>query len=175
MAWTMKNSAGAPAQEQRAEPYLTDEMKKEFEANLLPRYPTRRAATLPVLHALEDKYGWLPYQALEETAQFLGLTASEVGDTASFYEMFHLQPKGQYLIQVCQSISCELTGHEGIIGAIEKKLGIGLGETTKDGKFTLTHAECLGSCGSGPCCLINDKLYENLTTANIDQILDALP
>jgi len=173
MAWQMKNSAGMQI-ERRPEPYLTEEMKQGFEADLLPRYPTRRAATLPILHAIGDKYGWVPYQAIEEIAAFLGLQASEVGDTASFYEMFHLAPKGKYLIQVCQSISCELTGHEGIMHAIEKKLNVGVGATTGDKKFTLIHVECLGSCGTGPCCLINDKLHENLTPEKMTKLLDDL-
>ncbi len=174
MAWIMKNSAGMTVP-RRTEPYLDDELKAKLEAEVMPRYPTRQAATLPVLHALQDKHGWLPFQAMEEASAFLGTKPSEVADTASFYEMFHLQPKGKYVIWVCQSISCELRGEHDIVKAIEKKLGVETGQTTPDGKFSLMHAECLGSCGSGPCALVNDKLFEDLTPANIQQALDSLP
>ncbi|MEX0777712.1 MAG: NADH-quinone oxidoreductase subunit NuoE [Phycisphaeraceae bacterium] len=173
MAWLMKNSGGMNI-ERRPEAYLDDALKAELEKTVLPHYPTRRAATLPVLHAVQDKHGWLPYQALEEVAEFLGLSPSEVCDTASFYEMFHLRPVGRHIIWVCQSISCELRGEHDIVTKIQEKLGIETGETTLDGKFTLMHAECLGSCGSAPCCLVDDKLHEDLTVENIDRILDSV-
>lgn len=173
MAWIVKNSAGTQIDRQ-AEPYLTQEMKDHFEADIITRYPSRRAATLPLLHAIQDKYNWLPYQAIEEAAEFLQLTPAQVLDTASFYEMFWLKPKGKYLIMVCQSISCELLGHDRLIEALEHKLGISVGETTADGKFTLMHAECLGSCGTAPCALVNDRLCENLTVENLGQIIDSL-
>lgn len=173
MAWIVKNSAGAVI-ERRAEPYLDDAMKADLEANLIPKYPTRRACTLPVLHRLQDKIGWLPFQAVEEAAAFLKLNPSEVLDTASFYEMFFLQPKGKYLIWVCESISCELLGNENLVHHLEEKLGIGVGQTTPDGKFTLMHAECLGACGGAPCALINEKLHENLTPENFERIIDSL-
>jgi NADH-quinone oxidoreductase subunit E len=172
MAWIVKNSAGTQI-ERRDEPYLTQEIKEHFEANIVTRYPSRRAASIPLLHALQDKYNWLPPQALEEAAEFLGIQASELMDTASFYEMFWLKPKGKYLIMVCQSISCELLGHEKLIEALEKKLGITVGQTTPDGKFTLIHGECLGSCGTAPCALLNDRLHENLTVENLSAIIDS--
>jgi NADH-quinone oxidoreductase subunit E len=174
MAWIMKNSAGATV-ERRPEPYLDEALKAEIEKTVLPRYPTRRAATLPVLHAIQDKYNWVPLQAIEETAEFLGLKASEVADTASFYEMYWTRPKGKYLIMVCQSLSCELLGHHALIEKVKAKLGIEVGQTSADGKFTLMHAECLGSCGTAPAALINDKLYESLTPENLEKVLDALP
>jgi NADH-quinone oxidoreductase subunit E len=174
MAWIVKNSGGMTI-DRRPEPYLDDQLKATLEAEVLPRYPNKRAATLPVLHAIEAKHNWIPYQAIEEAGAFLGLNPAEVLDTASFYEMFHLQPKGKYLIMVCQSISCELLGNETLMHKLEQKLGIEAGQTTDDGKFTLTHAECLGSCGTAPCALVNEKLHENLTVENLDRIIDSLP
>lgn len=173
MAWIVKNSATMQI-ERRPEPYLDEQLKAHLEQTVIPRFPTRRAATLPVLHAIQDKHNWLPYQAVEEAAAFLGLNPSEVLDTATFYEMFWLQPKGKYLIMACQSISCELMGHDKIMDMLHHKLGVEVGETTPDGRFTLMHAECLGSCGTAPCALINDKLHEDLTVENLDKILDAL-
>ncbi|MAG16532.1 MAG: NADH-quinone oxidoreductase subunit NuoE [Phycisphaerae bacterium] len=173
MAWIMKNSA-AMAIDRRDEPYLTDRMKAELEADVLPRYPTRQAATLPVLHAVQHEHNYLPYQAVEEAAAFLGVSASEMLDTATFYEEYWLTPKGKYLIMVCQSISCELMNHGQLLEMIQDKLGIGPGETTDDGKFTLMTAECLGSCGTAPCALIDETLHENLTAENFDVQIGAL-
>lgn len=174
MAWIMKNSAGTQI-DRREQPYLDDELRAELESAVLPRYPTRRAALLPVLHALQHRHGWLPPQAMEEAGAFLGVTAAEVNDTATFYEEYWLRPKGKYVIWVCQSISCELLGSGRLMERLEQKLGVTAGETTPDGKFTLMHVECLGSCGTAPCALVNEKLHEDLTPENVDRILDSLP
>src|SRR5438046_10481255 len=114
MAWLVKNSAAATV-ERRPEPYLDDALKAQLERDVIPRFPNRRAATLPTLHAIQHKHNWLPYQAIEEAAAFLGLKPSEVLDTATFYEEFWLRPKGRYLIMVCQSIACEPRGHDRLI------------------------------------------------------------
>ena len=173
MAWITKNSATEKIS-RRSEPYLTEAMKDRLEAKVLVRYPTRQAATLPVLHAVQHEVGWLPAQALEEVADFLELDAAVVLDTATFYEEFWLEPKGKYVFWVCQSISCELMGESTITQCLKDKLGIEPGETTEDGRFTLMKVECLGSCGTAPCALVNEVLHENLTTDNIDQIIAEL-
>jgi NADH-quinone oxidoreductase subunit E len=173
MAWITKNS-GTMAIPRRPEPYLDAELRGELEREVLPRFPTKRAATLPVLHAVQHKHNWIPPQALEEIAAFLDLQPADVADTASFYEEFWLSPKGKYLIMLCQSLSCELLGQRELLEQIKDKLGIEPGQTTDDGKFTLMTAECLGSCGTAPCALVNEKLHENLTAANVDRILDEL-
>ena len=173
MAWITKNSATEKIS-RRSEPYLTEAMKDRLEAKVLVRYPTRQAATLPVLHAVQHEVGWLPAQALEEVADFLELDAAVVLDTATFYEEFWLEPKGKYVFWVCQSISRELMGESTITQCLKDKLGIEPGETTEDGRFTLMKVECLGSCGTAPCALVNEVLHENLTTDNIDQIIAEL-
>ncbi len=173
MAWITKNSATMTI-DRRDEPYLTDAIREELEREVIPRFPTRRAATLPVLHRLQEEHGWLPYQAIEEAAAFLEVAASEVLDTATFYEEFWLKPHGKYVIWICQSLSCELLGNRQLVQAVEKKLGIIPGQTTDDGRFTLMNVECLGSCGTAPCALVNEKLHENLTVENLDRILDSL-
>ena len=173
MAWITKNSAAAVI-DRRDEPYLTDAMRDELERDVMPRYPTRQAATLPVLHTLQEAHGWLPYQSLEEAADFLGIPASVVLDTATFYEEFWLQPKGKYVIWVCQSISCEIMGSVSLLDAIQDKLGIEVGETTDDGRITLMSVECLGSCGTAPCALVNEDLHERITFDNFAQVLDDL-
>ena len=173
MAWVVKNSAGQQI-ERRDEPYLDEQLKTELETQVLPKYPTGRAALLPVLHAVQHKHHWIPYQALEEVGAFLGVPAAEVLDTASFYEDFWLEKKGRYLIMLCQSISCELMGQVELLEKIKTKLGVDVGQTTEDGRFTLVNAECLGSCGTAPCALVNETLHENLTAENFERVLDGL-
>lgn len=173
MAWIAKNS-GTMQVERRDEPYLTEDLKKELETEVLPRYDTKRAVTMSALHLVQDTHGWLPHQAMEEIAEFLGLTATDVLDTATFYEEYWLKPHGKYVIWVCQSLSCELMGQPELLERIQNHLGIGVGETTDDGKFTLMGVECLGSCGSAPCALVNHRLHENITADNFKTVLDTL-
>ena len=173
MPWIMKNSAGTQI-ERRDEPYLDDALRDELEADLMPKYPNRRAATLPVLHAVQNKVGYLPYQAIEEIAAFLESTPAEVLDTASFYDQYMTEPQGKYTLWVCHSLSCELMGQPDLLGRIQKKLGVGSGETTDDGKFTLRTAECLGSCGTAPCALVNDVLHETIDADAFENALDQL-
>jgi NADH-quinone oxidoreductase subunit E len=174
MAWIVENRRTAVI-ERRPEPYLSDAMKAELSAKYFPRYPTKRACLLPVLHAVQHEHNWLPTQALEEIAAFLELAPAEVLDTASFYEEYWLKPKGKYLIAVCRSLSCEICNHEAVTQRLQSKLGIELGETTPDGKFTLVEYECLGSCGTAPAALCNDVLHENVTPDGMEKLIDSLP
>ena len=173
MAWITKNS-GSMVVDRRDQPYLSDEIKQQLENGVVAQYPDRQAATMGVLHVIQEHYGYLPYQAIEEAAEFLQIPASRVLDTATFYEEYFLKPHGKYVIWVCQSLSCELMNHTALLDHLKQKLGIEVGETTEDGKFTLEIVECLGSCGSGPVALVNERLHENLSVNNVDEILDAL-
>lgn len=172
MAWITKNSATMTV-DRRPEPYLDEALKAELEP-LVQRYPTRQAASLPVLHAIQDKHGFLPYQALEEAADFLDTPTAVMLDTATFYDQYFLEPKGRYVIWICQSLSCELLGADSLVNRVREKLNIDVGETTRDGKFTLKHVECIGACGGAPCGLVGEKLHENLTPDNIARIIDEL-
>lgn len=171
MAWITKDSAGTKI-ERRAEPYLTAKMREELTRTILPRYERKQAATLPCLHAVQHAYGWVPPQAMAEIADFLGLKPSEVIDTASFYEEYWLKPKGQHLVAVCRSIACEFCGQKDVTEACKQKLGIEVGETTDDGKFTLIEVECLGSCGTAPAVLIDETLHEDVKPAQVAKIVD---
>lgn len=171
MAWITKNSATTQIP-RRAEPYLTPAMQQELSDTILPRYATKRAATLPCLHMIQHEYGWVPPQAMEEIAAFLGITPAEVLDTASFYEEYWLKPKGRHLIAVCRSIACEFCGQKELTQSIKDRLGIEVGETTDDGAFTLIEIECLGSCGTAPAMLVDETLHENVTPAQAPGILD---
>src|SRR5687767_2967815 len=167
MAWIVENRRTAVV-ERRAEPYLTDDMKIDLARKYFPRYPTKRACLLPVLHAIQHAHGWISTQAMEEAAAFLEIAPAEVLDTATFYEEYWLRPKGQYLLQVCRSLSCEICGSRQITDHIRRKYNLEIGETTPDGKFTLIELECLGSCGTAPAALVNDVLYEDLTPQSLD-------
>jgi NADH-quinone oxidoreductase subunit E len=174
MAWIVENRR-TQVVERRETPYLTDDMKIDLATTYFPRYPTKRAVLLPALHAVQHKYGWIPTQALEEVGAFLELPPAEVLDTATFYEEYWLKPKGKYLIAVCRSLSCEICGSNDVMARLKTKLGIELGETTEDGKFTLVEYECLGSCGTAPAALCNDVLHEDITPESMSALLDRLP
>lgn len=153
---------------------FSEESQKKFE-ELLPRYPEKRAALLPTLWLAQEEFGTLTPEVLTFVGSLLDLAPSYVYGTASFYTMYNIKPQGQYKIEVCRTLSCAMCGAFEIVEHLEKKLGIHLGETTQDGKFTLGTAECLGSCGTAPMFQINGKqYYEDLTTEKVDQILAGL-
>ena len=174
MAWITDNRRTATF-ERRAEPYLTDGMKRELADKYFPRYPTKRAALLPTLHHIQHAYNWIPPQAMEEIAAFLELAPAEVMDTASFYEEYWLKPKGKYLVAVCRSLSCEICSSCDLTARMKEKLGIDLWETTPDGRFTLVELECLGACELAPAALVNEVLYEKLTPEMLDEVVSNLP
>ena len=171
MAWITKPS-GQTQIARRDEPYLTASMREDLSQRIIPRYETRLACSMPALHMIQHEYGWIPAQAMEEIGAFLSLSAAEILDTASFYEEYWLKPKGQHLIAVCRSIACEFCGQKEVTQACKDKLGIEVGETTDDGKFTLVEVECLGSCGTAPAMLVDEKLHEDVKPSQIAQILD---
>ncbi len=143
-------------------------------SELLTRYPRKRCAILPALRAAQEKRGRLDDEAIAKVAEQLDLTTTEVTAVASFYHMFHLEPVGQYVIHVCTSMPCGLLGGEQLVDYLKGKLGIHVGETTPDGKFTLREVECLGACDGGPVMHINDREHRNVTPERIDAILTEL-
>ena len=153
-------------------PDLSDQTRTLIDG-LFACYPTRRAALLPALHLAQAQIGWLPEKTLLQVADLLGLPSAEVLDSASFYEMFWLTPKGRKLVQVCESFACALCGQIDLLGAIEKKLGIEPGQTTADGQFTLIVVQCLAACDKAPVVMVNDVLFEFVTPEKLDSILSA--
>jgi NADH-quinone oxidoreductase subunit E len=141
---------------------------------LLTRYPTKQAALLPVLWVAQETWGWISKESSEEVARLLGLPASHVDGVLTFYTMFNLRPVGKNLLQVCTSISCHLLGAEALVEHCGRKLGIGVEETTKDGKFTLVEVECIAGCDKAPSMMVNDKYYEPMDEKKLDQLLDRL-
>ncbi|MFQ5457459.1 MAG: NADH-quinone oxidoreductase subunit NuoE [Myxococcota bacterium] len=153
-------------------------LSKEARGEILDytkRYPQKRSALLPALHIVQRDHGWIPADAMEEVAALLEIRPVEVQEAVSFYTMYNRTPVGRYHIQICRNISCALLQARRITRHISSRLGIGVGETTSDGRFTLTEVECLGSCGTAPMLQLNDAYHENLTEERVDEILDALP
>ncbi len=173
MAWTVKPSATIQIDRSRTQ-YLTPKMKAHYRAEVLPRYETRMAALLPILNDVQERYRCVPYPAMEQIAEFLEITPADVLDTASFYEDYTTEPVGKYRIGVCQSITCEVCGHQAILDHLRRKLDVEPHETTDDGKFTLLALECLGSCDTAPVALINGTLHENLTIEKLDELIEGL-
>ena len=153
---------------------FSDSGRREFEA-LLARYPDKEAAILPALYIAQREFGYVSDDAIFYIAGLLGVPPSQIEGVATFYTMYNRKAVGKYHVQVCRNISCSLLGAEHLIAHVSQKLGIKPGETTPDGKFTLSTAECLGSCGTAPVMQVNDDCHENLTEEKIDALLDRLP
>jgi NADH-quinone oxidoreductase subunit E len=152
---------------------VSDAMRAEME-QALTRYPNKRSAVLPVLWVIQKQHGWLSPEALRWTAAFLELAEPEVFGVATFYTMFNVQPVGRHHLQVCMTLSCSLMGADRLFKHLERKLGIGHGETTPDGRFTLRKVECLAACGGGPCMQVGFDFHENLDEASADRLLETL-
>jgi NADH-quinone oxidoreductase E subunit len=141
---------------------------------LIGKYPKKRSALIPSLQLAQKETGYLTSDAMQEIAGIFELSPNEVYEVASFYTMLYKKPVGKYVIQVCTNISCMLCNAEQIVDHLTKRLGIKLGETSPDKKYTLVEVECLGSCGTSPVVQINEDYYEDLTPEKLDRILDSL-
>lgn len=138
------------------------------------RYPKKEAALLPVLFLAQEEFGYLSGGAIDYVAKIMGISAARVYSVVTFYTMLNMKPIGRHHIQVCRTLPCALSGAEKITAFIKAKLGIDVGQTTPDGKFTLSEVECLASCGTGPMMQVNDAYYENLTEERVVEILRVL-
>lgn len=152
---------------------FSEDKMKEIQA-LIQRYPEgkEKSALIPLLHLAQQEFGgWLSAESMDEVASILGITAIEVYEVATFYSMFNLQPVGKHVFEVCQTGPCMLKGSDHIIQYIKDKLGIGVGQTTTDGLFTLKTVECLGACGYAPMMQLGMHYREHLTEAKVDEII----
>ncbi|MDC0745754.1 NADH-quinone oxidoreductase subunit NuoE [Polyangium mundeleinium] len=152
---------------------LSPDREKHVE-EILSRYPNRQAACIPVLHLCQEQNGWISDDVVAWVAARLDLSAAHVKGVVTFYTLFNKEPVGKHQVWVCRTLSCALRGADEILHHCEKRLGIHVGQTTKDGKVTLRTAECLASCGTAPMIQVDKDYYENLTTAEVDRILDRL-
>lgn len=147
--------------------------EEKFNA-LLKRYPDKSALMLPCLWMVQYQEGSISLSAMQFIAQKLECSAMDVYSVASFYSMFLLEPIGTHHIQLCKTLSCMLAGSKTLQEHLQHRLGIKAGETTPDGKFTLSLVECLGSCGTAPCMRLNDDYIENLTIEKLDALIEEL-
>ncbi len=143
---------------------------------LRTRYPKdhQRALILPVLAMAQREFGWVSPKVIHFVAASIPVPPIQVEEVATFYTMYNKEPIGRWNLQVCHNISCAIMGAEHVIEHIERRLGISRGQTTPDREFSLIGAECLGACGSAPMMQVNDCYYENLSVADVDQLLETL-
>lgn len=152
-------------------PEVVEEMRSH-----LTKYPPERSrsALIPLLFVIQRERGWIDNPGVNFLAKFLNLEVTDVWETATFYSMFNLRPVGRHHLQICKTLSCKIMGEPEITDHICSKLGIHAGETTEDGRFTVSLVECLGSCGTAPMMQVGFDYYEDLTTEKVDKILGDL-
>ena len=170
------NIAKPATAEQMTKFEFTPENKKLAEYHVA-KYPKGRqqSAVMPLLDIAQRQCGgWLPKEAMDYIANYLDMPLIRVYEVASFYTMYNLKPVGKHLVQVCTTTPCMLRGSDDIVQACKKKLGVDMGGTTADGKFTLVEVECLGACVNAPMVQINDDFYEDLDASSMTKILDDL-
>jgi NADH-quinone oxidoreductase subunit E len=150
--------------------HFNAEIKKRAD-QLLSLYPRRRSAMLPLLHLAQEQDGYLSEAGIEEVAELTGTTPADVRGTAAFYDMFHLQPVGKYVVGVCTNIACLIAGGEELLEHASKKLGCAVGGTSADGMFTLEETECLADCNIAPCVQVNHRYVRTTTPEAFDAMI----
>jgi len=152
---------------------LPEKMREELKKQIGESEQAREQA-VNVMYALQKHYGYLTDEAVREAADLLGMTPLEIDELATFYDFLYRELVGRYVIHVCDSSICWMFGHESVLDYLSGRLGIGAGETTADGLFTLLPVCCIGYCDHAPVMLINGEPYGSLTPESIDQILETL-
>jgi NADH-quinone oxidoreductase E subunit len=138
-------------------------------------YPENRSAVMPALRLAQEEHGgWLPPEAFREVSDALELTPAYCRAVASFYDMFHLEPVGRHMVEVCTNISCALVGAQQVLEAFERELGVGAGETTQDGEVTLRTVECAGGCGWGTVVAVDHRYREPVRPEDVSEIVRGL-
>jgi NADH-quinone oxidoreductase subunit E len=149
------------------------ETESRFQS-LLARYPNRQAALIPTLVLAVREFGYLSREAMEYVAGRLDVPPAQVLSTATFYTLLHKRPLGRFHIQVCTNVACYLKGADHLADHLKRRLGIGFGEVTTDGLFSLEGVQCLAACGTAPAIQVNDDYHEQMTPEKVDALLDAL-
>lgn len=155
---------------------LSEQIQAKIEREL-KKYPAdqMQSAVMAALRFVQDEKGWISGDDMADVAVYLGMPQMAVYEVATFYHMYNLKPMGKYTLTVCTNLSCQLMGSNETLDHLKNKLGIGLGEMTADGKFSLREAECMGACVEAPLLTVNNRrLCSRLTPAKIDQILSEL-
>ena len=173
----MSEAVSGPPFEQPATFAFTPQ-NLEHAQEIIKKYPPGRqaSAVLPLLYLVQEQHdNWVPRAAMDEVARLLDMAPIRVYEVATFYTMFNLRPVGRWHLQLCTTTPCWLRGSDEVVATCKRKLGIGVGETTPDGMFTITEVECLGACVNAPVIQINNgDFYEDLDAASTERLLDAL-
>ena len=152
---------------------ISAQTRAKIEAEIA-RYPQRRGGLLPALHLVHAELGWIAPETARELAEIFGLHAVDVMEVVTFYNMFYDKPQGRHHVHVCTNLPCSLRGGRDLLRGLEAHLGVEAGETTKDGRITLGHEECLGACGYAPMLRVDGTYHEDLDLASAKEIVDAL-
>ena len=152
---------------------FSEENLKQLE-KLKKQYPTTKSLTLPVLWMAQEQFAWISPETMKYVAELLNLPVSHIYGVVTFYTMFNTKPVGKHHLQICTNISCQLRGAEKLVEHACKTLGVKFNENTKDGRFTISKVECLGSCGTAPMMQMNNDYVENLTVEQLDTMLKEL-
>ena len=150
---------------------LTAEEKSEID-HAISLVPVKKAAGIEALKIVQDRRRWISDDSLHDIAEYMNISPEELDSVATFYNLIFRKPVGRHVILLCDSISCWVMGYEKILQHLRGKLGIGFGETTADGRYTLLPNCCLGTCDCAPALMIDNDLYRNLTTDELDKILE---
>jgi NADH-quinone oxidoreductase subunit E len=153
--------------------HLRPELRQRAE-EVVALYPKRRSAMLPLLHLVQEQDGFVSDDGVAEVADLTGCTPAEVRGTASFYDMFHLEPVGRYVVGVCTNIACLLAGGEELLAHASERLGCAVGSTSADGLFTLEETECLADCDVAPCVQVNHRYVRTTTPGAFDALVEDL-
>jgi len=151
---------------------MLSEQEKEAIDEEIEQYPTKQNACLEALQVAQKSRGWIADDTLKEVAEYLDMSADELESVATFYNLIFRKPVGRNVILVCESISCWVIGYEEILNHLKQHLGIELGETTSDNRFTLLTMPCLGTCDRAPAMMVNSNLHRDLNKANVEQVLE---
>jgi NADH-quinone oxidoreductase subunit E len=141
---------------------------------IIDRYPRPKSAVIPLCHLAQEQDGYLTEEAMAHIAELVGVTPAEVLGTASFYEMFKMEPVGRYVVNVCTNIACQLLGGEELLEHATHRLGVHPGQTTADGLFTVEDVECIAACTEAPCLQVNYRYFHKITHDEFDQLVDDL-
>jgi NADH-quinone oxidoreductase subunit E len=169
---TAKQSTGFAPQTAPYTLHVDDRASIERE---MSHYEDPRAASIGALKIVQKRHGWVPDAAIAAIGGLLGISAADVEGVATFYNLIFRRPVGRYVIKVCDSVACFLTGYDEVRGEVCKQLGVGLGETTADGRFTLLPICCLGACDRGPALMINDDTHFDVSPQGIALLLERYP
>ena len=138
------------------------------------RYPESKSAILPALRLAQERYGWLSREAFEQVADALDLTPAYCKGVATFYDMYHLEPVGRHMVEVCTNLACALVGAQRVVDALAHELGVAPGETTEDGEVTFRTIECAGGCGYAPVVVVDGRYREPVAPEDVPALVEEL-